>query len=91
MRRISAVCVAAIALFVVVDGATVFSGKDAGDVPTIREELFRNREEMSANREVPSVLDNFYEERAAVLAAEASEYLGADEVLNDDEKRARDR
>ena len=83
MQRISAVCVAAIALFVVADGATVFHGKAASEMPRTREEMYRNRE-------APSDLDNFFEERAAVLAAEASEYLGADEVLNDDEKRARD-
>ena len=35
-------------------------------------------------------VDDFYTQRAAVLAAEASEFLGSDEVLDADEERARD-
>ena len=35
-------------------------------------------------------VDDFYADRAVVLAAESSEFLGADEVLDADEERARD-
>ena len=37
-----------------------------------------------------SHVEDFYAERAAVLAAEATEWLGANEVLDGDEQRARD-
>ena len=48
------------------------------------------QEKLAKSTEQSFALDDFYAQRAAILAAEASEFLGADEVLDADEERARD-
>ena len=48
------------------------------------------QEKLAKSTEQSFAVDDFYAQRAAVLAAEASEFLGADEVLDADEERARD-
>ena len=48
------------------------------------------QEKVTKSTEQYFTVDDFYADRAAVLAAEASEFLGADEVLDGDEEKARD-
>ena len=48
------------------------------------------QEKLAKSTEQSFAVDDFYAQRAAILAAEASEFLGADEVLDADEERARD-